>query len=442
MLEDATAVDLDGDVARVIAAAGGTIGCGDGFVQPTGGTALAIPGRCTGLAALGDDQGVVVTDTGATVLLDLQGGMTSLVDMVEDVGQQHEDVTVHDGAIYVASGVDGLLRFDPMPNALGAAVPVPGATDARGVASSVAGLLVADGTAGVRLVDPEGGGSITALDLDPPDTPARAARRVVVDDARAYVLRGVHGLSVVDIAEASLSLFTSIVTEGIVLDAAPVEGGLLIATGSALVRASLPADPDQSPVLVSRQARPDYGDLAGGWVQTVTATPEGPVATVGPRMTPVSLGPGDPQPWVHVERATYSFWADPGESTESIVAFDNRGAAPMMVTDLAADPFSVVPLSLEERAGCPGQFIVPASDRGLVTMTYADPSADVLLGSFGVTTDTSDDPMFALRVEVNRSTPSVGQPAPLFEVPTSEGGLLRATDFSDRVVFVKVFNET
>ena len=143
-----------------------------------------------------------------------------------------------------------------------------------------------------------------------------------------------------------------------------------------------------------------------------------------------------------MERATYSFWADAGESTESIVAFDNRGADPMVVTELAADPFSVVPLALDEREGCPGQFLVPAGDRGLVTLTYADPSPDVLLGSFGLTTDTSDDAMFALRVEVNRAQSPLGQPAPLFEVPTSEGGLLRATDFSDRVVFVKVFNET
>lgn len=440
VLDDAAAIELDGDVARVAAVGDRLLGCGEGFVQLAGGPALAIDGTCTGLAALEGDRGVVVTDTGATVLLSLEGDAATQVDLVQDPALRHEDVTVHDGAVYVASGAGGLSRFDVEPDALGDPTPVPGATDARGVASVPEGLLVADGTAGASLVDPEGGGALATLALDPAGEPARTARRVVVDGERAYVLRGVFGVSVVDVVGPSLSLVTSITTEGIAVDAAPVDGGLLVATGSALIRVSLP-DQEES-VIVSRQARPAYGDLDGDWVRTVIATAGGLQAGIGSRLTPVSLGDGTPQPLVHVDRSTYSFWADAGESTETIVTLDNRGAAPMVVADLGADPFSIEPLSLEERPGCPGQYTVEAGGRGLMTMTYADPSPDVLLGSFTATTDTSDDAMYALRIEVNRTIAEQDQPAPGFTALTSEGDLLRSTDMSDRVVFLKVFNET
>lgn len=439
-VDDAAAIALDDDVVRMVALSDRMLACGRGFVQLAGGPPLAIDGACTGLAAVEGERAVAVTDAGATLLLTLEGDAATALDTVEEPGVRHEDVTIHDGAIFVASGPDGLRRFDAQPDALGALTPVPGATDARGVASVAAGLLVADGTAGARLVDAEGGGSISTLALDPRAEPARLARRVVADGERAYVLRGAFGVSVVDVADSSLSLTASIATEGIALDAAPVDGGLLVATGSALVRISLSAA--EAPVVVSRQARPAYGTLDGGWFRTVSAADDGPWASVGERIAPVSLGAGAPQPLLHVDRATYSFWADAGESTETIVTFDNRGAAPMVVAELGADPFDVEPLALDERPGCPGQYVVEAAGRGLVTLTYPDPSPELVLGSFTAITDTSDDAMFALRVEVNRPLAELSQPAPTFEVLTHEGQRLRATDFSDRVVFVKVFNET
>ena len=124
------------------------------------------------------------------------------------------------------------------------------------------------------------------------------------------------------------------------------------------------------------------------------------------------------------------------------MTFENRGAVPLAMTELAADPFAVEPLALDELPGCPDQYMVEPNDRGLVQLTYEDPSADVLLGSFSATTDTSDDAMFVLRAEVNRPASTIGRAAPPFETLTHEGNLLRVTDFSDRVVFVKVFNET
>lgn len=92
--------------------------------------------------------------------------------------------------------------------------------------------------------------------------------------------------------------------------------------------------------------------------------------------------------------------------------------------------------------GCPGQYTVDPGDRGLVQLSYDDPSAEVLLTSFDATTNTSDEAMLALRVEVNRGEPEVGEAGPAFDLLDSEGQRSRAADYPDRVVFLKIFNET
>lgn len=438
VFDTAAAVELSDAVARLALVGSDPVACGDGFVEVGGGgPPLAIDGRCTGLAALDETRGVVVTDTGTTVLFEIAAGQATALDTVLDVAAQHHDVATSGSSIFVASGIGGLSRFDPVGDALGMPTAVPGATDPRGLASTAAGLLVADGRDGARLVDPDGGGSIFRLDLDPGEASKRTARRVVVDGERAFVLRGVFGVSVLDIGDGMLSLDSSHAVEGPALDAAVADGDLLVATGSALVRLDL-----DTGTVPSRQAQPAYGELAAEWFRTITPTPEGLLATAGARMAPVTLGAGEPQPLLFVDRATYSFWASPGTSTQTIVSLDNGGAEPLILADLAAGSFGLEPLNLDERVGCPGQYTVDPGDRGLVQLSYDDPSAEVLLTSFDATTNTSDEAMLALRVEVNRGEPEVGEAGPAFDLLDSEGQRSRAADYPDRVVFLKIFNET
>ncbi len=443
--DDGTA--LPGEAHRSAARAeGGTVLCGTGFVAlatPDALTMLDVPGltgTCTGLADLGGGEALATSDAGALAWVDLSA--QTVLETRTEPGPLF-DVAVADGTAYLAAGTAGVVSVALAEDALGPSQPVPGAEEARGLASTDAGLLVADGYVLGDIEDPSVGGARYRL-LDPDGSGVQAelvegpgfAQRIVLAGGRVFGIRPGHGLDELSMGAGRLSLASSLEVDEGILELAGDGDVLLAAAGSALLRLSAG---DDGLAWVARDARPDRGAVDGGWVRTVAFADGTFLAGHGPQWSLVDVAAEDVAPEVSVE--AYTFTMTQGQ-TEALFGLDNVGTAPLRVAGVTADApfFAEIAADINPpTAGCPDEFLVPPGGRLLFWLRHDD-SEPVSEGTLRILSNDPDQPEFTATVERGRPPAEVGDAVEPFRVLTVDGRDFDVRQQLGKVVLAKLYN--
>ena len=111
-----------------------------------------------------------------------------------------------------------------------------------------------------------------------------------------------------------------------------------------------------------------------------------------------------------------------------------------LLTDIEADaPFAatVDTDSLQEREGCPGQWLVPPGQGFLVQLEYEPNAGEHAVSELRVHSSDPDQAVFSMRLEGDRPAPGIGDPAPNFSLITSDGAEMRLAEHLGKVVFIK-----
>ncbi|MEM6294197.1 MAG: hypothetical protein AAGA54_23155 [Myxococcota bacterium] len=425
---------------------GGALLCGAGFVARADAGELdvldvpGLTGTCTGLADLGGGQAVATSDAGDLVWVDLAAGA-----VLDGRTEPHPlfDVVAAKGAVWLAAGTEGVLSVPLVEGQLGAAQVVPGADDARGLLTTDAGLLVADGyvlgdiedpTVGgarYRLLDADGGGAQAELVEGP-----GFAQRLVAASGRIFGIRPGHGLDELSVSGGRVSLASSLQVDEGILEVASDGDVLLAAAGSALLRLSTTED---GLAWVARDVRPDRGAVDGAWIRTVAHVDGAFMAGHGGRWAPVDTMAAQVAPEVSVEAFTFTMTEG---QTEALFGLDNLGTAPLRVTDVMAD----APFSAEVAAdinpptqGCPDEFLVPPGGRLLFWLRHDD-SEPVSEGTLRILSNDPDQPTYVASVERGRPPAQVGDAVEPFRVLTVDGRDFDSRDQLGKVVLAKLYN--
>jgi hypothetical protein len=432
--------DLRVDLAGAEAVAGASLAlavagdiklaCGDGFVGSTSGSNIVLDGLCGGVAIDGS-VAVAASSTGEVVLMAVDGSGALIETDRSQSAVTLAGVALDGDTVFVAATTDGVHSIPVLGDTLGTATPLGAATDARDVAVTEEGLLVADGDSGIKLLDPLTGSLIAEL------ATGDVATRVVVDAERALVLKGPYDVDVVGFAGGTLSLEGSVAHEGVASDGVWIaDDAFLVVTGSSISRFAV-TDDEISPV--SREPRPGYGDAAAPWLSAMGGAGDSVFAALGDEVVPVTVGTPGGAPILRVKESTLSMWADPGTETETVFRLNNYGASELILTDFAVADGSPVDGNME-RPGCPGQYLVPVDKTMAISMFFTLADEATAVTEFSAITNDPGRAAFTHRVESNRPGPAIGSDVPDMELLTADGTLLAFSDLQGEVVLLKLFN--
>lgn len=429
-IELATAETVSGNIVGLTVSSDVKLACGDGFVGSTAGSNIALDGLCSGVAMDGD-VAVAASSTGEVVLMTVDGAGSLVESDRTQSAASFAGVALAGDTVFVAALTDGVQSIPLLGDTLGSPVPFDAATDARDLAMTSEGLLVADGALGIKLLDPVTGTLLAELaTLD-------VATRLVVEQDRALVLKGPYDADVVSLAGGTLSPEGSVVHEGVASDGAWIsDDAFLVVTGSSIARFVL-EDGEVFPV--SRDPRPGYGDVSAPWLGAMGGEGDTIFAALGDQVVHVNVGTPGGAPIVRVKESTLSMWADPGVETETVFRLNNYGASDLILTHLEVADGSPVDGNMA-RPGCPGQYLVPIDTTMAISMFLTLSGEATAVTEFAATTNDPGRAVFTHRIESNRPGPAVGSEVPDVELLTEDGTLLAFSELHGEVVLLKLFN--
>ena len=427
VLEYADRSEAAGEIVGVASVGGVAVIGGDGFAAVVGGDPLEVSGVVTAMAAVGDRSVALGTIGGEIVIAEVDGDALVPTRSVSVGARVHG--LVSDGAtIWAALGADGLhaLAVDG-----GEASPFGEVTVARGVALAGSRIVVAAGDDGVFVLDDAGA---IAGQLSMPT----AVHGVVADDDRVVALRGAQGWDLIDVAGAP-SLLASMTTGGLPLQAAFVDGGVLVVEGYAVTRYAVDGD---RPALVGVEQRRDVGELDGAWLRGIAGHGDGWIVVDDTAAIPLRVRELEGAPNIAVDVPSIGVWAEPGETNASAYLVRNIGTKPLLVGSVEADGDFTAELqtdALEEHDECDDHHVVPPGATVLVDLTFEggeEPSE----GTLTILSNDPDDPRLEIPIDGNRERMREGDDAVDFTALGLDGELFRLADHARNVVFLKMFN--
>jgi peroxiredoxin len=431
-LDDAS--PTDGTPQRVIPVGERFVVCGDEFVQVwdpedghTGGAA-SLSGPCRGLAKAGHERIVLTTDDELTIMQLGDDGLQTLgsLALAGGVGGVASDGT----QAWVALGTAGLGVYDVATDSP-ASVDTWAISDARDVAATPHGLVVAAGDAGVQLWS-TAGVSVATLATDSPALHVRAG------DDHIAILRGAFGWDLAEVTDDELAWVATLETAGIVLDAVVSDAEVITAEAYGLVR----YDTAGSVTIASVQPREGVGELDAPWIRGVARGQTHAAIVDDDSIAPLSIERMSDSPRVEVDVPSMSLWSTDGQVAEGLFVVRNAGDAPLHVRSVSADGPLQVEIddsTLEAYDACPGQLVVDPGGSFSIEMRYA-PTGEPFTSTLQIETDDPDALTLHIPVDGDRAPPQPGDEVADFAVPTLDGGTFRLSGHAGQVVFIKLFN--
>jgi peroxiredoxin len=421
------------EIVAVAAVDGVAVVGGDGFAAVLDddggfGEALEIDGEVTAMTAVDDRHVALATGSGEVIVAEVDGDEL-VQNSSTSVGGRARGLASDGATIWVALGGDGLRALSVQG---GDAAAFGNVAVARGVALAGARLVVAAGSEGVVVLDDAG----AVVGTVPTET---AVHGVVAAGERAIALRGAQGWDLLDVGGSAPELVASMTTGGISLDAAFVDGGVLVVEGWAVTRFAVDGG---APEAIGVEQRRDVGELEGAWLRGIARMGDGWVVVDDDAAIPLEVRHEADAPNIAVDVPSFGVWAEPGETSASAYLVRNTGTEDLLIGSVEADGDFAAALqtdALEEDAKCDGYFAVPPGATVLVDLEF-DAGDDPSEGTLTILSNDPDEPRLEIPLDGNRERMREGDDAVDFTGLTLDGELFRLSDHEGKVVFLKMFN--
>lgn len=425
-------VSLPGSVRRLVAAGDGVLACGDTFAAWIDGGGVVqgqhdLNSPCVAAAALPGGDALVLTADGELTALETAAGLSELQSTT--LQDMPSGLAVLGDAVFVATGPGGILRLDAATLDVFSTFPVAGAHD---VAASEAGLLVAAGSQGVLLLDPDSGETRSSFVTESPAWGVRSS------GDQALVLRGAQGWDWLDLGDAITSL-GPVTTEGVVIDALLSNGNAFVVEGHAVVRYGRDGD---TITRLSSEHRPDVGTIAGTWLRSISAIGDGYAVAGDAGVFEFIVRAPTAAPDLTVDAPLLQVFAAPGESVEALYVVRNTGGSPLRIAEVEADgPFTAT-LDTDNLDGsaCDGQVELAPGASTPISLFFDAGDGTTTAGTLIIESNDPDQPTLEIPLEGNPSGPSPGLVAPDFTGLTLAGEPFRLSDHAGQVIFMKLFD--
>lgn len=425
-------VALPGSVRDLAVHGDGVIACGDTLAWIDGAgsllSSLELASPCIAAASYDATTVVMLDAAGSLHEVSAEGTTLTLQDSVALDGSPG-GLAVSGGTAFVASGPTGVIAVELATLTPSSAVQVG---DARDVAWTDHGLLVAAGSDGVVLLDPSTG-EVRASMTTP--SPALGVRG---DGDDAVVLRGAQGWDWVRVGGDTLTALPQ-TTEGVVVDALLASGHAFVVQGHDIVRYRRDGD---ALTRLSSEHRPDLGTLDGGWLRAIGRVGGGFAAAGDGGVWSLTLRAPTLPPDLAVDAPSLQVFGAAGESVEALVVVRNVGGAPLRIR--AVDTEGPLSAELEtsnlDDSSCEGQVELAPGASTPLSVFFDTADGAPASGTLILESNDPDQPTFALPIEGNPGGPQPGDPAPDFTGLTLEGEPFRLSDYRGSVVFMKLFD--
>lgn len=391
--------------------------------------------RCQHVAAAGEriymaNRGDEVQPTPFVAAFDVSDPSTPVeLDVVESDGPSFEGLAARDDLVYAAMHGEGVAVLRWREGELQRDGRIEGFEDA--VDATVAGqrLYVADGAAGLKIVEPGAGGGpaiVGGVELE------GSARTVAVDPEAdtAWVAAGGAGLVAVDVADPEAPEVTHVVdTPGLAVDLAVSEGHAWVADWQD-VRVFDLAEPSH-PVPIATERIETSGDFP----RVLGVGARGTVGFPGEwrGVYAYRLHPGREAPDLVPERRRLDFGeVEPGSTASVEIAVRNEGTAPGRVCELQLSGSGAF-----RSAGEPFE-LEPGASR-TIPVRFEPGSASEARGRLELRTSDPDEPGMRIALEGNGERLGVGDPAPEVAVERLGGGEWRLAEQEGSVVVLSYF---
>ncbi len=342
-------------------------------------------------------------------------------------GRSFEGVASDGERAYVAMHADGVRVLEWDDGELVAGPLIEGLGFAYGLAVHDGHLIVADGAAGLKVVD------LSTLEVVGAVAFAGTARSVEIDAATttAWVAAGDAGLVGVDLLDPT----------------SPTVVGVADTPGLSL-QVSLGADhayvADWNDVRVFDVSEPGAPALAATeTLSTVASFPR--VLGVGARddlafigewtgMYVSRLHPGVEAPEIRVDPGDLDFGrVDPGAGGSSRdLTVSNDGPVELVVCRVEVDETS--PFAVE-----PGSLALGPGESATLTVTFTPEDSEPAHATLTLVSDDPDQPGVPIALGGNESGLDVGDPAPEVVIDLTDGGQWNLSDHTDSVVVLAYF---
>lgn len=284
--------------------------------------------------------------------------------------------------------------------------------------------ILALGTGGVKRISPEG---ITMGWYTTEPSMANAVS--ITEDGKVVAAIAGTGMAILD--PTGLQELSTTQARGVSLDITVGQGDLrdyaMVADWRRAQLVNL-SDPEAATPIVRKEFR--YGTDSSR-VISVVATDSG-FAVIGlNHVSRLTTRTGAPQPQLYIDQRRRQLAIDEeiGLGAVGIVVF-NDGDAPLTVSNFQTDSERLIPASVPDEIGAFNVEFFQIDVEG----------SEPLDATFSFDTNDPDNPTLTYEVKVNPALLSVGDPAPDFVVPTTDGGFSMLSRAKGQVLYLKFFN--